>query len=323
MSKIRQQRLRRFKQNEDSIKSQCEGLHITSFENLLMHSSEIERLIPILKLVQKHKVKMNKLIQDNELRIPAIDEPLPVEPNETLYNELLNRYDTTKTATKQFKFNNESKEKFRKYIFENNQDLIRCHIAQDALFAIDKFRNQIDISKYLPSQKHFDIANGVSRKQLKLKTEKLKEIEQKQEEPEPEPEIKKEKPKPKPKPKSKTELEPDSESDFDIEEFERMEKMDKDKNTPDDIKYYKKLFTKFWKQAITDDLSGSYEYNSDDEDEDNRHDKLVDYLIPRSKNIRGKNKELGNWASRNPMSLKKILLAIIKAMQKKLDKDIE
>jgi hypothetical protein len=331
-NKIRQQRLRRFNQNENAIKSMCNGLKITSFDNLLMHSDEIDRLLPILKLVKKHKAKMIELIKNKELIIPEI-QPLPLEPNETLYNELLNRYDINKTSTKQMKFANESKTKFTKYIFNANQDLMLHHIAPDALCAIYKLKSDIDISKYSPAQKHFDIANGISKKQLKEKRERLKEKEEKAEKTEKEEKEEQEEQEATKKTTKKTtkkatkkikkepepDSESDSESDIDIEEFERKEREDKDKNTPDDIRQYKKLFSKYWNQVIRDDLSSVYDYADDENDESRRHDELVDYLIPRSKNIKGKNRELGVWAVRNPKSLKKVLLSIVKSVQKKLD----
>jgi hypothetical protein len=121
------------------------------------------------------------------------------------------------------------------------------------------------------------------------------------------------------KPIKKTQ-EPESDYDSDIEaDIKKMlikEKTDQDANKPEEMKSWRNKIYNLWKIEIIDTLtdSCSNDITSDD---------IIDNYVERTKRQRGTKADIGLWAMRNPVSVKKIITSILKKIQKQFDKDYE
>ena len=329
--KSKQQRLRRYNAQHDSVKELCKGLKIANFNTLLLHSDQIDELMTVLKAMKKLKKKTNEMVRTGELRLPTlVDDVVKIEPDMGLYNELKKKY--TATAAKQFKFEHESKSQFVKHVFNENVDLMRIQLRPEAISAIHKLRSEIDISNYSPAQSHHDRMSCRDTKTVKAKIERITAIQEvAYEQEDAEDALKpKTKPKPKPKrkkPKAKKAPEPDSdsdnESDSDIECYLENANKDKDTNSKPELADSKKQITKLWNKEILESLeSNDYECEYDGDFDEAREDAYIiesvidDYVGRTKRQTRGRYAEVGVWAQRNPASLKKIITSIVTTIQR-------
>jgi hypothetical protein len=323
--KAKSQRLLRLKKKGTDIESMCVGLNISNFDDLVKYSDEISRLEPILKLVKAYKKTMCKLIDAGDLRLLA-EEPTndTVEPNMALYEELRGKYPDN-TATKQFKFEHESKSQFKKYVYQNNTDIMRFHMSQANVLAIERLRNEIDISNYSPAQIHHDRMSGRDKNSAKIKIAEITKIQDTQyakEDTAPEKQVKKKIIKKIIVKELESEHDSDSDCDVDelIEKYENKSKtcIDKDKHiTSVDMGDYKKqLRTKFKKQIIYDfemDMGSYIDDDDDDDDEKKQFERMIESYMGSSKRDRG---ALGKWSNRNPASLRKCVASVMKSLLK-------
>ena len=154
------------------------------------------------------------------------------------------------------------------------------------------------------------------------------------------PETKKEKPTPPPPP---YEADYDSDIEAEIKALEERERTDQDNNTVDDIKTWKKQLNKLWKE----DILNIFE-NINDVDDDGEYDKtlsheqyekkvndrllkkyeqeavsIIQLYINRTKNqTRGTKADIGKWAGRNPVSLKKVITSIVNTIKRQTMKEL-
>jgi hypothetical protein len=155
----------------------------------------------------------------------------------------------------------------------------------------------------------------------------------------PEP-VKPETTKPTIKPKTKKQEPPpedyDSDIEGDIKRLEERENNDQDRNTEDDIKKWKKKINSIWNDEITeifenidDDTDDTYEaaLSHDDYNKkanaklimkfDSEGISIIKLYISRTKaQTRGSKKDIGEWALRNPQSLKKVITSIVNTIKK-------
>ena len=136
----------------------------------------------------------------------------------------------------------------------------------------------------------------------------------------------------------------DSEIEADIKALEERERTDQDNNTADDIKTWKKKLNKLWKEDITN----AFENINDVDDDDGEYDKtlsheqyeqkvknkllkkyeqeavsIIQLYINRTKNqTRGTKADIGKWAGRNPVSLKKVITSIVNTIKRQTMKEL-
>ena len=136
----------------------------------------------------------------------------------------------------------------------------------------------------------------------------------------------------------------DSDIEADIKALEERERTDQDNNTADDIKTWKKKLNKLWKE----DILNIFENINDVDDDDGEYDKtlsheqyekkvndrllkkyeqeavsIIQLYINRTKNqTRGTKADIGKWAGRNPVSLKKVITSIVNTIKKQAMKEL-
>jgi hypothetical protein len=134
---------------------------------------------------------------------------------------------------------------------------------------------------------------------------------------------------PTPPPPPPYEADYDSDIESDIKALELKESTDQDVNTPDDIKKWKTKINKLWIDDITE-IFENINYDDDDDDDENEAikkiikkyntetDSIIKTYITRTKSqTRGSKAEIGAWAVKNPVSLKKVITSIVKTIKKK------
>jgi hypothetical protein len=137
--------------------------------------------------------------------------------------------------------------------------------------------------------------------------------------------------------------ESDSDIEGDIKELEIRDITDQDTNTPEDLKQWRNKISKLWKDEIEDHFN-NIEDDEDDYEEyskgvsinsdtkrinnrlrekyENQIPSLVHLYINRTKTqTRGSKLDIGTWAGRNPVILKKMITSIVVKAQKKILKE--
>lgn len=316
-----QQRIRRMKQREADFATKFidNNINCVSLDSLYRASeAEITALIPIMKKIIQHNSKTAELINE---RCYKPDEISNDQYNIALFEHLNDTYKGHKGKTLKYKYDHR-KDKFRQIIIEENQLQFNNCLSEDAENSIKKLFNDIDISNYTITDtflKNEKKEQDSKRPMIILEPEpeitipkpKLK----------PKPEIPIPKPKPKPKQSKKPDSDSDSDSDSDIEadlkRLEARENTDQDKNTTEDIKNWRNKIYKLWKADIEDILNSPNDYDNDDE-EAGIND-IIDMYVSRTKRqTRGIKADVGQWATRNTQSTKKIITSIIRKIQKQL-----
>ena len=146
--------------------------------------------------------------------------------------------------------------------------------------------------------------------------------------------------KPTPPPPPPYEADYDSDIESDIKALEERENNNQDRNT-DDIKKWKKKINSIWNDEITeifeniDDTDDTYEATLSHDDYnkkakakllkkfDSEAVSIVKTYINRTKaQTRGSKKEIGEWAGRNPQSLKKVITSIVNTIKKGVIKNL-
>ena len=332
-TKLQLQKIRRHKAKEEDLKNLFNTTHIEccKFDKIVNATvDELDNLTAFIKKIKIHRKATDRMITEHLIIPQEIKEEVLI--NTGMYEHLNNVYNGILGKRLKYKYCHR-KDKFRETVISDNQLQFNNCLSIEIENTIKKFFNDIDISSYEPTTRDLE------------KEKKEREAKRKIIMPKPQPEIiipeplsppipehvitKPKRTKPKPKPKSKPiEIipEPTSDSDSDIEEdvkrLESRENTDQDDNTPYDIKQWQTKIYRLWKDEIDNALNSPNDYEND-EAEEKGFNNIINIYINRTKaQIRGRTELIGLWAGRNPVSLKKIIVSIVKKIQKKYKYDM-
>jgi hypothetical protein len=354
-TKSQQQSLRRMKERTSAFETQFidNNINCVSLDRLYCATAdELTALLPIIKKIIQHNEKVAKLVSDNCFRH---DEIKSDEYNPKLYDYLMIQYKGVKGQNLKYK-NCHRKDEFRQSVLNENQLEFNNTMSIENENTIKKLFNDIDINSYEPCTreiektkketaekraihieavekeiiipdaplvpdtiiKHCESITPV-KKPKRVRRTKAEMLEAKKPEKEMS-DTKKLEIVAQEIAKIEEEYEYDSDIEGDIKRLEEREQTDQDKNTEYDLNQWKTKINKLWKTEIEEGLSSVF----DDEDDDTRINDLINMYIQRTKGqIRGRNEKLGYWANRNHTSLKKIIVAIVKSINNKINKDNE
>ena len=355
-SKAQQQQLRRMRERETDFISKFKNHNITccSFERLLRASeAEITALIPLLKKIIQHNQKVNVLIAD---KCFTPDKIITNECNEPLLEYLQIQYKGHKGKTLKYKNSDRKDRFRETILIENQLQFNNCLSIETENSIKKFYDNidisdYVITDTYLKNE-----AKERELKDVWINTKEIEpEIIICEPEDPPKPiktPMKPTKKKATKKIKKETKVEiitqpirqqppPEYESDSDIEadvaELELRENTDQDNITDDDIKKWKKTLGKLWKDDLADQFGMIDEYDNQAEYNKNithkefqsralewmttKHEEeipqLINTFMMRSVNqLRGSKAYIGKWSSKNPVSLKKVIVSIVKKASK-------
>ena len=310
----------------------------TSLQELSEFAKVFKKVLKVCK--QRDELYTNGYVPNN---IVLDTNDKKVEEIPQLRTILSDKYPSGLVKTKEFKFKNGSREKFKKQLVTDHPEIFNHLITPEAMSTVENFRNSIDIADYDRKSIHYNKDEQVTIGKLSLQDKEQDEINEaerqatrKQERierrkiTEPVKKIKSTKPVKKIKPtkiKNKRvvdegiEFSSDSEDDNEINissiiTIGLANVFTTDQDKPDKIitKEYKTFFKYEYKKIISESIF------------EDGNDKAVDeltqdyYQIVRSsrcsKIISGKSTreqicEFNKWATRNPVTCKKLIKQII------------
>jgi hypothetical protein len=304
-----------------------------------------------MKEIVSLKSKEAELIAKKYLTTEEIEDNKE-EINTELLEYLQVQYKGHKGTTLKYK-NSDRKDKFRQTIITENQLQFNNCITKQAENSLKKLFNDINISDYEITDTYIKKEEDERKANLtwintdEIISKELKSVKPEPVKPEPvKPEpVKPETTKPTIKPKTKKQEPPpedyDSDIESDIKALEERENNDQDVNSPDDIKTWKTKVNSIWKEEISeifeniDDTDDTYEATLSHDDYnkkakakllkkfDSEAVSIVKTYINRTKaQTRGSKKEIGEWAGRNPQSLKKVITSIVNTIKKGVIKNL-
>jgi hypothetical protein len=289
----------------------------------------------LLKLKKQENELYKEKLLVNTIIVPENNKL--VEANSEL-SEILNKRYGKSVKSSEFKFKNESREKFKKAIVTENLDVFVHLITPSAMVSIEELRNSIDISDYDRKSVHYkrdEEAETAKRVYQESKEEKMSEAEikrravfdtPKKEEPKPKPikkkTVKKEEPAPVEDESSVDDLIKEcfndkKEKDIIAASFKKMKAEQSKtpvKTNRSSVSKHKKAIKGKYNDEITELLFDNYDddfkYNTDE-----LTDEIYNDLIC---NKRGSVADTAIWASQNKEAGKKAITAVIKKINKGL-----
>ena len=176
LTKVQQQAKRRFLAKKEACKREFEesGVVLCSYERMERASiADLEAMAVVLKTFLAVAKAEEKLIDSGVIVHEAVvvpeavvgPEEVPEDPqvNVDLLEALKFVYPPNKRSTKGMKHKYESKEKFRRFVFNEQAAMVLSHVATKPIFlTLDALRDSIDLADYEPTQREYDAERGFS-----------------------------------------------------------------------------------------------------------------------------------------------------------------
>lgn len=329
------------KKRSDELKSLFDNgdFNFCTFDSLSgITKDQAVRFGAFLKKVAIHSETVQKAIANKVISAPPT---AIVETNDSLFEHLSKKYKGTKA--KELKFDNtDRKDRFRQSVINDNQLQFNNCIKQSAENTIIKFFDSININEFEPTDGYYEKKKEEVKKRLEIVEIVEPDVEPDDSEiigPIVQPDVIQ---------PDVIQDEPIIDYDSDIEEdIKNMEiKMNSDQEfyNDDELKKFKSDINKLWKNELIEHFENIEVVEEEGECEkyknmsikehqkamnkrlsilyDEGIDDMINMYIQRTKGqTRGTKKKIGEFSTKNPIALKKIIVSIINRIRNKCLKD--